>query len=177
MSYLIINSFDNIDIFKKSLIICDIDDTLIYFENIDRNWWDRQKIICNINCEKNEDVIKNIMDRWITQIKINNPLLTDKRGFEKMMNQIKQTDSKLIFITARPKKLRQLTINQLEMLDIDTNECPVYLVGDNPKGKYIKKNIELSGFKNVVFIDDFIKNIDNVIEVFGKKIKCFKFNR
>ena len=175
--YLNINSFDNIPITKKTLVLCDIDDTLMYFKDIDRNWWDRQKRECNIFEDDYNSQIDNIMDKWITHIRINEPLFTDKAGFNNMMNKIDKTGSKLIFITARPNRLRHTTLMQLHMLDIDTEKCPVYIIGDTPKGEFVKKNIELNEYKNVVFIDDYIKNIENLNGIFGNKVQCFKFNR
>jgi hypothetical protein len=175
--YFNINTFDNISITKKNLIICDIDDTMMYFDAIDRNWWKRQKSLYTIYDSDYDIKLEHIMSKWISHIRINEPLMTDKIGFNNMMFKIEKTGSKMIFITARPNRLRQTTITQLHMLDIDTDASPVYLVGETPKGEFIQKNIDLHGYKKVVFIDDFIKNIDNVVEVFGDKIQCFKFNR
>jgi acid phosphatase class B len=175
--YLNINSFDNIPITTKTLVICDIDDTFMCFDAIDRNWWDRQKMVCNMYEYNYNNQIENIMDKWIAHIRINEPLFTDKTGFYNMMNKIDKTGSKLIFITARPNKLRYTTFMQLHMMDIDTEKHPVYIVGETPKGEFIKKNIELQQYKKVVFIDDYIKNINNVLEVFGNGVSCFKFNR
>jgi hypothetical protein len=141
-----INSFSNIKIKQNTLIICDIDETLLYIK--------KSNICLSILCSY-----------WFTDAHF-----TDKNGFKKLLEEIENTNSTLCFLTAREntKKIKNFT-------KMDFDDFQIYFCGKIPKGEFILKNINHTFFNEIIFIDDLDQNIENVKNIFGSKIKCYKF--
>jgi hypothetical protein len=174
-------TFDNIAIPENSLVLCDIDETVIVFENIDSDWWKRR---FEFHYEKNNDYVqadeKSLID-WVDYIQNNKPHATDPGGFNRMIERIEKKRSKLHFITARNKNLENLTKEHIEYLGMsEFGEFPIHHVGvNNCKGKYILDNFDLSFYRNILFIDDLKENIYNVIaqiKPIGIPLHCYLFN-
>ena len=154
MKYRVINSFDSIDIGDNSLLLCDIDETL--FTN---------KLV-RFQSKENKSIIKLILPKY-----------TDKQGFLNLLNKIRQTDSKLYFVTARDIRYFDFTRKQFKLLGINLVNFPVYFCGTTPKGFVIKNQIKLDNFKKIIFLDDLKYNLDNVKKEFGDKIECILFKK
>lgn len=148
-----IKSFSEIKINKNTLIICDIDDTLLYTN--------KSTNLLTILCGDCLPVVYH----------------TDNLGFQELLKNIKNTESHICFLTARVNSTNCKKITKIDFNDIGLNydDYNVYHCGPIPKGEYIKKNISYDEYDEVIFIDDLDKNINNVIVNFGLKIKCYKF--
>jgi len=155
MKYSIINSFNNIEITDNSLVLCDIDETLL-----------TNKFIKLKPKENNKPVIK-----------MNLPKYTDKKGFLNLMQKLNRTNSKLCFVTARDIKYFEFTRKQFKFLGINIENFPVFFCGDTPKGLVIKTKINLTKFKDILFIDDLKYNLDNVKKELGEKVQCILFEK
>jgi hypothetical protein len=155
MKYSIINSFNNIEITDNSLVLCDIDETLL-----------TNKFI-KLKPKKNNKPV----------IKMNLPKYTDKIGFLNLMQKLNRTNSKLCFVTSRDIKYFEFTRKQFKFLGINIEKFPVFFCGDTPKGLVIKTKINLSKFKDILFIDDLKYNLDNVKKELGEKVQCILFEK
>jgi uncharacterized HAD superfamily protein len=155
MGYTTINTFNNIPILEKTLILCDIDDTLITTKKI--------KLRSN---KDNQNVIHLHLPKYI-----------DKEGFQNLLEKIKITNSRLIFITARSSRSTEFTYNQFKLLNIDNKIYPIVFCGDTSKATIVKKYINVNSFSNVVFIDDLKHNLYHMKQEFGDRIKLFLFQK
>jgi hypothetical protein len=146
----IINNFNDIIISdKKTLIICDIDDTLIKFKNIEQ-----YRIFGSL--------VK--------------PLPTDIYGFISMLKKVKINNGKIIFLTARISAAEKITRQQFSDIGLNYNDFNIYYTNGNmEKGYYIMDNIELSNYDEIIFIDDNDVCLISVINLFPD-IKCYKFD-
>lgn len=155
--------------------MCDIDETLLRFEGIDHKWW-HDKFIEIYKYTKNYDLSDDlVIEEWKKTIESISPKYTDKEGFLNMLNKIKKTDSCLKFITARNAKLIGTTKKNFETVGLKYDDFEVHHLSGEDKGTFIHNNIDLSGYNNIIFIDDFIFNIRNVKDIFDNKIRCFLF--
>lgn len=140
---------------ENTLIICDIDDTFLKYEkgfNYFKNYKDAGKMYREYK-------------------KTNYPKFTDYSGFMQMMHHLDKGE--LVFLTARKLEEENDTRKEFSYLGINYDYFKVFYTGDRiSKGSFIKKNIKIKG-KNVIFIDDFIGNIESVSKI--PSIKCFKF--
>ena len=144
---------------ENTLVICDIDDTFLRYEKGFRYFY-------KVKTKKDA----NKMYREYKQK--NYPKLTDYSGFMLMMHILKDK-GELVFLTARKSEEETDTRKEFSYLGINYDYFKVFYTGDRiTKGSFIKKNFKIKG-KNVIFIDDYIGNIESVSKI--PSIKCFKF--
>jgi len=169
-----INSFSGISPIKpNTLVVLDIDDTIISFPNIHKDWWN--ETYTNLYYYDKQNAYKQTNLLWLDRIVKSKPSLIDKKNFNKFLEQISQNNCELIFLTARDENIAELTINQLKYCNIDINPTKVFY--NRHKGKeleYIVRNI-YPNVKNIVFVDDLIENLINVAYTFNTP-KLFKYN-
>jgi hypothetical protein len=115
-----IDNYDMIVIEKNSFVVFDIDETLIYFENITPLWWkktfDKYYALFN-DYDKADELALNEWESFIVSIK---PKPIDITGLDKLIKQIKQSDSDMIFITEdKGKLIKELNINKQKVIFID----------------------------------------------------------
>ena len=172
-----IKSFEDINInnISKTLILCDIDDTILHFPEINKIWWhDKTNYYYNQH-ESNELEKKQALNDWITYITIKNPMITDSSLYNFISNY------NIVFITARNSYLKDLTQKHFNHLDIKFDNNIYYTSGEN-KGIYIKNNLLhlIKKYTNIIFIDDLEHNLIDVYDQLNSltNIKCFqiKFN-
>jgi predicted secreted acid phosphatase len=147
-----ISNYDQIIIKKKSLVILDIDETILKFDGFDNQWWEDQKKIY-------KDEVYNI---WINNITNKDPILLDQELLFKLIKIIEDTNSKLIIVTARLEENRELTKQHLEKCQIKINNRDIYFT--KQKGDIIYKLLinKYINYKNIIFVDDLQKNIDDI---------------
>lgn len=134
-----------INISENNLIICDIDETIL---------------TRHIHHEKQSKSSKQ--QKTLNKIKSLLPSYTHKKSFLHLLKEVKRKGCKLIFLTARPKSLEQITILQFDYLKLDYYAYDTHYVYNYNKGKYVKHFIDYSPFKRVIFIDDKVKNLVNM---------------
>tara|TARA_B100000963_G_C22597321_1_gene658500 strand:+ start:1006 stop:1527 length:522 start_codon:yes stop_codon:yes gene_type:complete len=169
--YTSINDF-NIPIYNNTLVICDIDETIMKFKGVTQKWWDDKYDSYNNLDNKN----KICMKIWLNKISKMKPVHTHKESFLNMIQRIKNTNSKLIFLTARPPSLKPLTIAQFDFLNIEYVENQVHYNFNGDKGKYVLNFINYKLFDNVIFIDDRYHNLENMKNALNEKVTCYQFN-
>lgn len=171
-----ISSFKDVILTKeKTLVLCDIDDTVLHWPDCD---YECQKILdsdYNICLETKEDYEIYCRDLIYTYKHINNPIHTDFIGFVSMIQKLKINNSKLVFLTARNKDYSKGTKKHLTQIGLNCDEFDIHYTGSIiTKGEYIQNFINLNEWNDVIFIDDSENNINSVINL-HPQIRCYKF--
>ena len=157
-----IRSFREIPIEKKkTLIICDIDDTVLKLEY---NYSHFLEIACRDLSGCHIDIIRsNAMSKFLSYRYRANSVATDLYGFRDMLRCLHTNfESDLVFLTARSEDSNELT--RKELVNIGVPPCyKIYYTGNNiTKGEFIIENIPWLSFEKVIFIDDMHMNIVTV---------------
>ena len=172
------NSFEKINIKPNSLILCDIDDTLLRYKfNLEYFYKKTHDFLISINDYLDETDTKNIAENEFDDYRLlNEPYHTDKEGWENFTNRLKETNSKLIFITARSKEFTEKTKQQFTQNNVNYDEYDVHYTFEHKmsKASYIEKHININGYSNVYFIDDHEYTVKNVKKTFPNII-CYLF--
>lgn len=160
-----INSFNEINLHNlKTLIICDIDDTLLF-----------QKKVCNYQNKIFVSLKRNNNDEWTKKnlsLKITH---TDPIGFNLLLNKIKQTNSKLIFLTSRSIYIQNITKNDFTQIGLNYDNYKIYYTsGLILKGEYIKKYIDINKYEQIIFIDNDIHELNSIF-TYLNNVKCYQF--
>jgi hypothetical protein len=153
-----IKNYDTIDIPHNSLIVFDLDETIIQFPYITKQWWENTKKAYELIDVKTAD--ERSYSDWLYIVNTYNPSLLDITEFNKFLMRIKETNSHFIIVTARNIKLKELTQKHLKIVGIN---CDVYYSLD--KGimiNAIKKNYV---YNHIIFVDDNPKYINQVEEL------------
>jgi len=169
-----INSFSQINSLKpNTLVVLDIDDTIMSFPNIKKEWWN--ETLKEYLYLGNERAYNEVESLWIQRIIEEPPELLDQTNLMKFLDQISNNNCELIFLTARDKKLSYLTIHQLEECNIIINPCRIFYNREKgAKLEFIVRNM-YPNIKNIVFVDDLSKNLIDVAYTFNYP-ELFKYN-
>ena len=147
-----LSSFRDVEIPHNSLVVLDIDDTVIKFEEMGRNWW----------AQKEAEVGREeTMRIWVENAHVFNPVLTEPKMVPEFIDRVCEAGAHLIFLTARSAELKTLTEFHLRSCGINTDIQKIYYSQD--KGECLKSIVLTGGFKQVVFIDDMEHNIEAVL--------------
>ncbi len=152
MAFEVLHSFRDVPVPANSLVVLDIDDTVMKFEAMGRGWWAKKE------AEVGRD---ETMRQWIENAYIQTPVLTEPEEFPAFLKRVFDAPAHLVFLTARSASLRELTEFHLTHCGIEVESHNVYFARE--KGACLQ-SIVLSGcFKNVIFIDDMEHNVENVL--------------
>ena len=176
-----INTFRDIEINPdfKTLVICDIDNTVIKCK-INFNYFFHEVKLCFPDYT-HEMLIKEACDMQQVYNQIFGFEHTDLEGFNKLLEKINtsKSNSQLVFLTARKKQTENFTITNFKSVGLNYDNFITYYT-DNVKikGQYILDHIDLTAFEHVIFIDDSLIQIKSVLDVFKNKtnyLTCYKF--
>lgn len=156
-----ITKYDEINIIPNSLIVLDIDETLIKFENINQMWWNTKFNELYKKTKNYDYVEKMIYNEWLNIINNSTPSLVDNCVHEFISNS-KKNNCKIILLTARNDSLFNLTLNHLEKVDL--NFSHIYF--NENKGDELKKILseEFIQYTNIIVVDDLISNLNDIKE-------------
>ena len=133
---------------------------------------DQKKKMFNKNLRETNDVEYSgslTIKQFIQVITSEFPTGTDVEGFWELHRWCEQSNGKVIFLTARPEKIREITENQLKSVYEGLNP-EVHFASD--KGTKLK---ELSkDWENIVFVDDKIHNLTDV-KALNPEVSCYQF--
>jgi hypothetical protein len=173
-----ISSFNEIKLENpNTLVICDIDNTLIYWDKKKEDFYQIiQEDFSYFTPEKIEKEATDYFDEYVT---INPPKITDSEGFDNLIQKIKLLHgSNLIFLTARYSNISNnniFTRMNFESIGLNYDDFTVHYTNNKiSKGKYIFRNIELKKYNEIIFIDDyepFIKSVKDILPF----VNCYKF--
>lgn len=169
-----IHTFFSIDISQNTLVLCDIDDTILvvpkYSDTFYKEAYEYYTSI-GYNSELADKLVKNDWDLYNCFKKRS---ITDKEGFFYLLDQIKKTGSTLCFVTARHSSYHKETLEALKYVNIDCSKIPIHYTNGYTKGKYIKENINLLDHEEIIFIDDNDLQLNSVKKEISF-INCYKF--
>jgi hypothetical protein len=155
----IISKFDSI-VFDndRPLVICDIDETLLYLCEFGPYNNSKYPLFYN----KNRSLLSGsnyTMDPLSRTI-----LPTDIEGFRRLEDRVRNLGGKLIFLTARSSNGYSYVVKDFEKIGLDASKYEIHFTGNTVhKGVYIQKRINLSGYNDIYFIDDMTENVLSVI--------------
>ncbi len=108
MVFSTISKFEQITIIPSSLVVFDIDETLLKFDGIDQKWW-RNKFNKYYTLTKNYDLADSMSHSdWIKIVKIAEPELVDGKIHD-FIDLLYENDCKIILLTARNEILHLCT--------------------------------------------------------------------
>ena len=182
--FITINSFNQIKLGnKKSLVICDIDETLLYWNKKSKDFYhmviDDYNMINN-DCNLTDDKIEKEALYFLNMYKcIFSPTMTDSDGFNNLLNNINSVSgSKIIFLTARtndPVSNNKYTRKHFKENGLEYDNFEIHYTNNLiSKGEYINANIDLKDYDEIIFIDDYETYIKSVKDIFPNII-CYKF--
>ncbi len=155
-----INSFRKINLKPKSLVVLDIDETILGFPTIPKNWWknvfDNYYLLTN-----NFDTAEKLaLKDWTNIIKKSKPIKLEPKQLEIFITNTKDLDCELLILTARNPILTELTIKHLASIGIDHSN----VIHDKNKGRKLLNLVQTrySHIDNIVFIDDLLSNLEDV---------------
>jgi hypothetical protein len=172
---MLIRSFDSIVIpsDKKTLVLCDIDKTLIrpihtfshYFTKLCTIYND-SKIACDY---ANHLYMSALNNGDVTH--------TDKEGFMRMVDKVSSLGGSVVFLTARGKHAHEKTIQDLHKAGILYPESFTFHYTNNEitKGEYIRQYQLLDNYTHHIFIDDYPPYLESAITLFPH-LHCYLFS-
>lgn len=155
----IIRTYAEIVVKPRSLLVFDIDDTLLYFPSHNKVWWKTME-------EKNH-TREEILHQWREAVHRITPVVIDKSGFLSICDQAVEMGSSLIFLTARSDIMRHTTIRQLRDYLCPVSETQVFFA--EKKGPALQRILEeqySADHNHIIFVDDHPNNHHSVIESF-----------
>lgn len=180
LKHTIINTFDKINISFNSLYVIDLDDTLFYYPNLGRKWWDKtfKQKLEKYGCESTADL--KTLEEWEKIIVNSIPHHVDEKGFKNLMNHCDNTNSHIVFLTARNERTIELTHNHVREL-YPNHGYEIYFANGKFKGKKMYEilneySINYTEFDNIHFIDDSLTNCNHVKEM-HPHINVYHFNQ
>jgi hypothetical protein len=172
MTHKSINNFKDIEITNnKTLVICDIDNTILFhdvkldkFVNIIKNdGFNEQEIL---------ELARQMME---IHCRIYPPSHTDLEGFKNLKDKVEKLNGKIIFLTARSYISDDFTKKQIQEIGLCYEEYEIHYTDNKiSKGNYIKNNITTTIWNDIIFIDDYDFNLDSVKQILPES-KCYKF--
>jgi hypothetical protein len=167
-------SFRDVKIYQNTLIVFDIDDTVLGYKEIAHDYFNKQLIYHkkNISCENT--IMNNAVNDWFNLVRKSTPHHMDEDGFIDLMRKISINESEHLFLTARNPKFKDITEKHLNKINI--NYKNIYYVAGENKGEILKNIIkDYPEYNKIIFIDDMEKNLTDVYKTFGDKIDLYHF--
>jgi len=192
-----IRAFSEIEIKPNTIVLCDIDDTLLHHPAFNHKWitlihalfyeyylakrqrntqlvglggLTRNGLLSKINFKATNDA-RQFCDEVLSTVPIRH---TDRTGFFAMAEK----SASFAFITARQLSSKDFTYDNLRSIDVDPEQYNVHFSGNSAKGEYIRSHFDLSKYEHVVFIDDQPRNLENVYDIIthrGLELYQFKY--
>jgi len=178
MNWTEINSFDQVSIdLPNTLVICDIDDTLLHFPGLTpEKYTEILEYYKSINSDP-EIALNDANNYWSEKFSQTVPIHTDMDGFARLLLRLHTSSGGLCFLTARPGHPDNIefTRSNFNSIKLSYDAFIIHYSWFLLKGEYIRDQINLTGYTNIIFIDDMEYNLLNVNSHFGSQIKCYKF--
>lgn len=151
-------AFSQIEIYHKSIVICDIDDTVFDYGHEVENYW-KSKIEDPHYFQWHDIITRTI------------PQITNKDFFS-FLDRIYESNSEIHFVTHRNPLFKNVTISHFEIFNLCTEQ--IHFLSGSSKGKYVKDNFDIT--REIIFIDDSIANYYDM-QTHIPKSKCYLFKK
>lgn len=157
-----ITTFFNVTLKEKSLVMIDIDDTILKYEHLNKTWWKNTFDKHYNETADYDESDKLTLNMWKSLIHNAEPQYVDKSGIFDLFERAKQLNCKIIFLTARCETLKIITIEHLNKLGIYIDE--IYFTPNIEKGIVLKKlkNEMYDEYLHTISIDDHIPNLESI---------------
>ena len=177
MFYKSITSFNQVSILPNTLVICDIDETILRYDSINSQWWNNRKNNYMQQSYSYEMSDKMALNDWKLYINETKPVATDLNGIMQLITLILSLNSQLILLTARENELKNITHQHLLYSGIDISSDIIHFSYGQSKGEYISRYINhmFDKYDKIIFIDDYIVNLESVYKKYGNQIDYYKF--
>lgn len=142
-----VKNFNSISLQSNSLILCDIDDTIINYRQETNEYWSNHTKGSDPKYRKWASLICDVPPTFVCST------------FEQFYDKVKNTNSELVFVTARDPIHEPMTVNQLEQLGIVGHN--IHHLAGSSKGDFIKNTFMTE--RNVIFIDDSSEHVNDVL--------------
>lgn len=168
-----IHKFSEIEVRPNTLILCDIDDTILHHPAINHSWIAVIHRFFSAKCDYDDSKAYSKTNRYLNTVYEEIPMRhTDKEGFFEMVDKA----AEFAFVTARDESAKIFTYENLRCIGVDPDKYPVHFCGGSNKGDHIQQNFDLSKYEHVIFIDDQSHNLENVfLLVFHPGLEVYKF--
>lgn len=156
-----INKYEQIPIIPNSLIVLDIDETLIKFEHVDKKWW-KTEFDAIYSTNRNYILTEQmVLNKWLNIVSNSKPSLVDN-CIHQFIQNAEQTNCKIVLLTARNNSLFELTLRHLA--EVGLNFSHIYF--NENKGQELTKIItnEFVSYKNIIVVDDLVANLLDIEE-------------
>ena len=155
-----IKTFDKVVLRKENpLIICDIDDTLLYN--------------CHPEQEPENRTCGFLLDCFTNQsTKPRKIICRDIHGFVKLDERVNKRNGKIIFLSARGENRRKTVYSDFKQIGLDSTKYEIHCT-TKTKGRYIYEVIkpQTAKYGELIFIDDVYENNLSVFEYFPESIQ------
>jgi hypothetical protein len=172
----VINSYSAITLVARSLVVFDIDDTLVNFPDYGMDWFKAKKALHEQTMSKAEADQRTIQE-WRAAVSALDPVAIDKEGFHAFCQRAETEDCDIIYLTARSETLKEATQRHLHNALGLVSEH-VYFGED--KGPALSKILESlpCTYKRVIFVDDYVKNhvsVRTTLDSLGIPVDTYHF--
>ncbi len=146
-----VRNFAHVPVQKRTLYVIDVDETVLYFHEISRLFWDDGR------------PREEVMEDFRRIVRSCEPVPTDPLFLSMFLERIVLEESCVLFVTARDYELTEITRAQLSKVGVNVPFSLVCTSG-GPKGKITKWlwKHKYSHCNHVVFVDDLLTNIEDV---------------
>jgi hypothetical protein len=155
-----INSFKKIILKPNSLVVLDIDETILGFPTIPKNWWNN--VFGNYYLLTNDfDLAEKLaLKDWTNRVKNAKPIKLESKQLDIFLDKVNNLECPLLILTARNPILTEITIKHLASIGFDHSN----VVHDKNKGSQLLKLVQTkySHIDNIVFVDDLLANLEDV---------------
>jgi len=172
-----ISSFDSIHIQENTLVLCDIDYTLLYPTEPELPTNELHELYnhyLRVFPLATKTAVQLATDAYHARY----PMMpTDAPGFARMLQKIRSTAGcELVFLTARSPATLDFTAANFIQIGLVPEDHIVHFSDTMPKGKYVSIRIPVTPYDKVVFIDDQPANLDNMAKyVEPEKLQNYRF--
>lgn len=161
MVFTTITKFEQIEIIPSSLVVFDIDETLLKFDGIDHKWW-KNKFNKYYRLTQNYELAESMSHNdWIKIVKIAEPELVDIK-VHNFIDLLYDNDCKIILLTARNQILKEITNEHIDKINLNINKNNIYF--NEEKGNELYRIITdiYPEIKNIMVIDDLEENLIDI---------------
>lgn len=173
-----ISLFNDVTIRKeKTLILCDIDDTVIAYDKNFDFFYNSVKNRPNMHVQlyTEAELQQYAYTKYVDYRRKTTPTHCDYNGFKYIESILKNTGGEIMFLTARDAFSSVITRNQFTQIGLNYDDYRVHYTSSKVnKGYYINKYIDIKKYNDVIFIDDLPANIESV-SLLCPEITCYRF--
>lgn len=170
----VISSFDDVPIQPDTLYVLDFDETVAYYDGINRKWWeDRFAHHYREHCDYDKADDLALKD-WLEHIDYLDPQHVDQKGFKEIIEHCESEEhSHVVILTARDIRLEDITKKHLDILSPDKKIDIIFCNGDH-KGEKLQEYLDghEKDYLHIVFVDDHLDNLVNFKETHADAL-CF----